>query len=182
MLQAALVLEGGALRSLYTSGVLDIFLDHGIEFSCVIAVSAGAMNAANYISKQKGRSARINIIHCNQSGYYGLKQFFLKGNAFNFEYLLHHPINDLYPYDDKALAASKQTFYIAATDCQTGKIVYFRGKDSYEGLVPYLKASSSLPVLSKMIDIDGRLYLDGGLSDPVGIGKAFQEHYKANLY
>ena len=115
MKKAALVLEGGGLRTLYTSGVLDIFMEHNIEFECVIGVSAGALNAANYISKQRGRSARINIIHSNDPEYYGLKQFFFKRDAFNFDFLFNNPINILYPYDEEMLINSNQRIYIAAT-------------------------------------------------------------------
>lgn len=78
MINAALVLEGGSLRCLYTAGVLDFFMEHGIEFSCVIGVSAGALTAANYITNQKRRSARINIMHSSDSNYYGLKQLLSK--------------------------------------------------------------------------------------------------------
>lgn len=177
MINAALVLEGGSLRSLYTAGVLDVFIENKIEFSCVIGVSAGALTAANYITKQKYRSAKINILHSNNPHYYGMYQLFTKGNAFNFEYLFHNPINNIYPYDIKALYETKQRFLIGATDCETGKPVYFENKSNYESMIQYLRASSSIPLLADMVKINDRQYLDGGIADPIGITKAIEEKY-----
>ncbi|MDR0312500.1 MAG: patatin family protein [Treponema sp.] len=172
----ALVLEGGSLRSLYSSGVLDVFMENNIEFGCVIGVSAGALNGANYIANHIGRSARINIMHSNDSNYFGIKQFLLKGSVFNFDYLFYSPIKDLYPYNEEALINSKQKFLIGATNCETGKVVYFE-RNNYSELVQVLQASSSMPLLSKPVNIDGFAYLDGAISDPIGVHKAFSEGY-----
>jgi len=176
MINAALVLEGGALRSIYTTGVLDVFMENNIEFSCVIGVSAGALNAANYIAKHIGRSARINIIHSRDSNYYGIKQFLLKGSAFNFNYLFYSPIKDLYPYDENTFMTSKQRFIIGATDCKTGKEVYFE-EHNYTDLVRVLQASSSIPLICKPVNIDDKIYLDGSIAEPIGIHKAFSEGF-----
>ena len=177
MIEAALVLEGGALRSLYTAGVLDMFMEKNIEFSCVIGVSAGALTAANYISKQKYRSAKINILHSGDPKYYGITQFLTKRNAFNFKYLFHEPINRIYPFDTKALSITKQRFLICATDCNTGKPVYFENTSNYNIMTKFLQASSSIPLLADMVNINGRSYLDGGISEPIGIKKAINEKY-----
>jgi predicted patatin/cPLA2 family phospholipase len=176
MINAALVLEGGALRSIYTSGVLDVFMENDIEFSCVIGVSAGALNAANYIAKHIGRSARINILHSNDSNYFGIKQFLLKGSVFNFNYLFYSPIRELYPYNENVFITSKQRFLIGATDCKTGKAVYFE-KHNYTELVQALQASSSVPLLCKPVHIDDKICLDGSLADPIGIHKAISEGF-----
>jgi len=176
MINAALVLEGGSLRSLYTSGVLDVFMENGLEFSCVIGVSAGALNAANYVAKHIGRSARINIIHSGDSNYFGIKQFLLTGSVFNFNYLFYTPIKDLYPYAEDVLMNSKQRFLVGATNCETGKTVYFE-KKNYVELIQALQASSSIPLLCKPFNIDGLTCLDGAISDPIGVRKAFSEGY-----
>lgn len=178
MINAALVLEGGSLRSLYTAGVLDFFLENGIEFESVIGVSAGALTAANYISKQKRRTARINILHSSDSEYYGVKQLLLKQSAFNFDYLFNVPINQLYPYDKNILRETRQKFYIAATNCFSGKVRYFEAGRNYEKMTKYLQASSSLPLLSPMTKVEGEYYLDGGIVEPIGINKALKEHYE----
>ena len=176
IVNAALVLEGGGLRSLYSSGVLDVFMENGLEFSCVIGVSAGALNGANYIAKHIGRSARINILHSNDTNYFGIKQFLLKGSVFNFDYLFYTPIKDLYPYAEDVFMNSKQRFLIGATNCETGKAVYFE-RHTYADLVHTLQASSSIPLVSKPVNIDGLTYLDGAIADPIGVGKAFSEGF-----
>jgi predicted patatin/cPLA2 family phospholipase len=173
----ALVLEGGSLRTLYTSGVLDVFMENEIEFGCIIGVSAGALNGANYIANHIGRSARINIMHSNDSNYYGIRQFLFKGSIFNFNYLFYSPIKDIYPYNENALINSKQKFIICATDCETVKAVYFE-KHNYNELVQALQASSSVPLICKPVNVDGIVCLDGGLTDPVCVHKAFSEGYE----
>jgi len=176
MINAALVLEGGSLRTLFTSGVLDVFMQNNLEFACVIGASAGALNGANYVAKHIGRSARINTIHSNDANYFGLKQLVTKRNAFNFDYLFGEPINHLYPYDEAALANSKQRFLIAATDCETGGVTYFERRD-YQGMAEALQASSSIPMLNKFVYIDGKPYTDGGVAEAIGLHKAVQEGY-----
>jgi len=176
MIKAALVLEGGSLRSLYTSGVLDVFMENEVEFECVIGVSAGALNAANYITKHINRSAKINILHSNDPNYYGFKQLVFKRRAFNFNYLFYKPIKDLYPFNEEILITNKQKFLICATDCNTGKAVYFQ-KSNYKELVNALQASSSMPLLSKPVNVDGITCLDGAITDPIGVYKALSEGY-----
>jgi predicted patatin/cPLA2 family phospholipase len=176
IINAALVLEGGSLRSIYTSGVLDVLMENDLKFACVIGVSAGALNAANYIPGHIGRSAKINILHSNDANYFGFKQLFLKRSIFNFNYLFYSPIKDLYPYNEEALVNSRQRFLIGATNCEIGKAVYFE-KNNYDELVQALQASSSVPLLSKKVNIDGMTCLDGSISDPIGVNKAFSEGY-----
>lgn len=178
MINAALVLEGGSLRSLYTAGVLDVFLEKNMEFSCVIGISAGALVAANYISKQKFRSAKINIIHSSDPNYYGVRQFLKTGNAFNFDYLFNSHINKIYPYNVNVLSASNQRFYIGATDCESAIIKYFEAGTDYSLMTKYLQASCSLPWLADMVRIDGHMYLDGGIIEPIPVKKAIEENYK----
>lgn len=176
MIKAALVLEGGSLRSLYTSGVLDVFMENKIEFECVIGVSAGALNAANYIAKHIGRSAKINILHSNNPNYFGLKQLLFKRRAFNFDFLFYTPIKDIYPYSEEELNTTKQKFLICATDCVAGNAVYFE-KHNYRELVNALQASSSMPLLSNFVNVDGVTCLDGAITDPIGVYKALSEGY-----
>ena len=171
LINAALVLEGGSLRSIYTSGVLDVFLENDIQFSSIIAVSAGALNAGNYIANHRGRSARINILHSNDRNYFGIRQYLFTGNIFNFDYVFYSPIKDLYPYDEEAFENSKVQFYIGATNMKTAEIEYFQ-RDNYDELVHILRASSSIPLLCKPVNIEGSYYLDGAIADPIGIEKA----------
>ena len=177
MIKAALVLEGGSLRSLYTAGVLDVFMENDIEFECVIGVSAGALCGANYIAKHIGNSAKINILHSNDPNFFGVRNFLLKGSVFNFDYLFNKPIRELYPYDEERFKNSKQKFFIGATDSGTGDVVYFQ-KHDYSGLTNALEASSSIPLMCKPVKIDGLLCTDGAVAEPIGINKAISEGYE----
>jgi len=179
MINAALVLEGGSFRTLYTSGILDVFLENGIEFACVIGVSAGALNATNYIAKHVGRSAKINIGHSQDHRFFGIRQFMFKKSAFNFGYLFDEmPL--LYPFDTEAIAKTKQRFLIAVTNCDTGKVEYFEPKENKE-MFHILKASSSVPFLCPPVKIGDTNYLDGAIAEPIGIDKAVAEGYKKKV-
>ena len=177
MIKAALVLEGGSMRSLYTSGVLDVFMENNIEFECIIGVSAGALNAGNYIAKHIGRSAKMNLLHSSDSNYYGLKQFLLRGSVFNFDYIFYEPMKSKYPYNEKALQQSKQRYLVGTTNISTGKVEYFESY-RYDELCNILKASSSMPFICKPVEINGQSYLDGAIADPIPLHKAIKEGYE----
>lgn len=177
MINGALILEGGALRGVYVSGVLDVFMEHDIEFQYVLGISAGAINAINYVSKQIGRSAKINIDHVNDPEYMGLRHIIKSGGIFNFDYLLGEGAERIMPYDKETFKYSKQRCVTGATNCLTGKQVFFE-RDTYSKLIKPLKASCSLPVLSKFIYIDGIPYIDGGVSNGIPFQKARAEGYK----
>ena len=178
MIDAALVLEGGAMRGIYTAGVLDVLMEKEIEFSYVIAASSGALVAVNYISKQIGRAARVNLLHSKDHNFFGFRQFFRSaGNAFNFDYLFNEPINSLYPYDEKTLRSSKQKFYVIATNCKTGQPEYF-SRSTYEEMANVLIASGSVPLLTRMAYVDEVPYYDAYISDPFGLKKAMADGCK----
>jgi len=176
VIDSALILEGGALRGVYVSGVLDIFMEHHLEFKYVLGVSAGAINAVNYVSKQIGRSAEININHVNDAEYMGLRHLIKGGGIFNFDFLFGKGAEEIVPYDEDAFLQSEQRCVIGATDCLTGKQVFFE-RDTYKELIGPLKASCSLPILSRFQYIDGRPYLDGGVSNGIPFKKAKAEGY-----
>ncbi|MCL2593370.1 MAG: patatin family protein [Defluviitaleaceae bacterium] len=181
MLQGAIVLEGGGMRSLYAAGILDVLLENNIEFSHVYGSSAGALVATNYIGKHIGRSARINILHSNDYKYYSIRQYIKsRGSIFNFDYMFHSPVNDLYPFDTGLLKNTKQNFIVTATNCKTGKPVYFQ-KNDYDEIAKALTASSSLPLLSKIVEIDGYECIDGGVSMPVAIHKSIEDGHKKHV-
>ena len=176
MINAALILEGGALRNVFTSGVLDVFMEKGMEFSYVIGTSSGSFVGANYIAKRVYHSARSNLMHSNNPNYYGLKQFLLTGCVFNFDYLfdINNPIDGLYPYDEDELKNTRQRFLVSATNCETGEAVYFEKRD-FESMKHALRASGSMQLLCKPVLIDGMTCLDGGISDPICVKKAFDD-------
>lgn len=177
MIKGALVLEGGALRSVFGAGVLDVFLENKLQFEYVLGISAGALNAGNYVSGQMGRTASININYANDSRYIGITQFIKKGSIFNLDFLFDEPVGDWVPYDEYAFTHTKQKFIIGATNCLTGKQVFFE-KHTYKELTEVLAASSTLPVLSKTTFIDGIPYIDGGVSNAIPFTKAIQDGYQ----
>lgn len=175
MIDAALVLEGGALRSIFTAGVLDVFMNNNLYFKSVLGVSAGALTAANYISKQPGRTAYINLEFTKDTNYYGLLCLLKKRSIFNFDFIFDKPINELIPFDKSTFINSQQQLISVATDCKTGEAKYFEEK-LYESLILSLRASSSMPLLSPKVVIGNDVFLDGGIVDPIPIKKA-QERF-----
>lgn len=175
--KSALVLEGGALRSVYAAGVLDVFLENKVKFEYVLGVSAGALNAGNYISGQIGRSARVNIDYVNDKRYIGIWHLLKEGSIFNFDFLFGEPTKEWMPYDEKAFMDSKQKYIIGATNCITGEQEFFE-RHTYKELVEVLTASSTLPVLSGLAYIDGVPYIDGGVSGAIPFKKAQKDGYE----
>lgn len=176
MIDGALVLEGGALRGIYVAGVLDVFMENKIEFEYVLGISAGAINASNYVSKQIGRSAKINIDHVNDPEYMGLVHMIKDDGIFNFNFLFGKGAEEIMPYDEYTFSHSKQRCIIGATNCLTGKQEFFE-HNNYKKLIEALKASCTLPILSKLAYIEGTPYIDGGVSNGIPFNKPMDEGY-----
>lgn len=181
MIEGALVLEGGALRGLFTAGVLDVLMEQGIELSYVNGVSAGSMCGLNYVSKQIGRTRDINLTYVNDKRYVGVHNLFRHGGIFNFDFLFEEITNDLMPFDKQAFLKSKQRYVVVATNCVTGEAEYFENEDDVSGnceeIFQAARASSSMPMLSKMVKIKEDYYLDGGIALPIAYQKAIEEGY-----
>lgn len=177
MINGALVLEGGALRGVYVSGVLDVFMEQNIEFQYVLGISAGSVNAVNYISKQIGRCAKINIDHVNEPDYIGLWHMIKNGGIFNLNFLFGEGAEKIMPYDKKSFQNSEQRCVAGATNCLTGKQVFFE-ENTYDDFIEPLKASCSLPIFSEFIPINCIPYTDGGVSNGIPFEKAKAEGYK----
>lgn len=177
MSKTALVLEGGAMRSLYTSGVLDVLMENNVEVDAVIGVSAGALTGANYISKQIGRSAKINIEFCDNSNYIGLKAIKNSKGLFGFNYLFNEISEVKNPFDVNAFNNSKCKFVVGATNCNTGKTEYFI-KDNWNNIKKVIQASSSMPLVSSMVDINGVNYLDGAIDCNIPLNWALENEYE----
>jgi predicted patatin/cPLA2 family phospholipase len=175
--KVALVLEGGALRSVYTAGVLDVFMEKDLYLDYVVGVSAGALTGANYISRQPGRSALFNIEHRYDSRYIGLKHLLFEGSIFNFDFLFKEAANSIWRYDVNRLKNTNQRFLIETTNCLSGDTVFFEEYE-YNALTEALRASSSLPFLSRIPYINGAPYIDGGIANTVPIEKAISDGYK----
>ena len=165
--RSALILEGGAMRGLFTSGILDVFLDEGITFDTVIGVSAGAAFGCNYKSKQKGRVLRYNLRFRNDWRYSSLRSLLLTGNIFGAEFCYDTIPNKLDIFDAAAFKENPMEFIMVATEAESGKPYYYKAEDGGSKDLLWMRASASMPIVSRAVEIDGKKYLDGGISDPI---------------
>ncbi len=177
MTEGALVLEGGSLRGVFTAGVLDVFLEHGIEMSYVNGVSAGSMCGMSYVSKQIGRTIKVDLNYVNDKRFLSFRNMVKHRSIFNFDFLFGELCDTLVPFDYETFWKSQQKFEVIATRCKTGKPEYFE-KSSCDDFISAVKASSSIPILSGMIRVKGKKYLDGGCSMPVAYQRAIDLGYK----
>lgn len=176
-----LVLEGGGRRGIFTCGVLDYFLEKGIEFPYVIGVSAGACNGLSYLSKQKERAKKTNIDLYEQYRYMGWNYLLKKKNFFDFDFMFHDIPERILPYDYDTYFTSEQRFEMVTTNCLTGEAAYLEDKDSPERVIAIAKASSSLPILSPITYVDNIPMLDGGIADSIPVERAQSQGYKKNV-
>ena len=169
-MKVGLVLEGGAMRGLYTAGVLDVFLDNNIEFDGIIGVSAGVLFGVNYLSKQKGRVLRYNKKFLNDKRYMGLWSLLTTGNIINKEFSFYEVPQKLDIFDNEEYKKSKTSFYATVTNMKTGKPEYIKLTDVFEQM-ELLRATSAMPYVSKIVELENGKYLDGGLSDSIPVEK-----------
>ncbi len=170
-----LLLEGGALRSVFTAGVLDYFMDMDFYVPNVMALSASAYTGMNYIAKQRGRTVDVNITSLKTEKYMGLKTLFRTGELFDMDMLFNQYPNGDYPFDYDTFMHSDQQFTMSTVNCNTGKPIYFDHFDDPKKLMQIARASNSLPFLSKVVEIDGIPMLDGGMYDAIPIEKTLEK-------
>lgn len=175
--KVALVLEGGALRGLYTAGVLDIFMQNDIKIDTIFGVSAGALFGINYKSRQIGRALRYNLKYAHDKRYMGLYSLFTTGDIMNREFCFNKLVYNLDPLDFETYNNSDVKFYAVVTNLGTGQAEYIDIDDA-EKEMEYLRASGSMPFVSNPVEINGNKYLDGAMSDPIPLKKALDMGYK----
>ncbi len=174
--QVGLVLEGGGMRGVYTSGVLDVLLEQGIHVPYCIGVSAGACNLTSYLSGQIGRSYHVNVDYADDPDYISWGNLLHEHSMINMDMLFHKMPQSLIPFDFAAFAANPTKMVVGTTDCVTGKAVYFEEQDiSGQDGTKHLQASSSLPLACLPVEVDGMTLMDGGISDPIPLAKAFSD-------
>ncbi len=180
MVRAGLVLEGGGMKGVYTAGVLDFFLDKGLEFSSVYGVSAGACHACSFLSKQRGRALDISVDYLESRHYCSLESLVTSGDIFNVNMCYHLIPDYLYPYDYGTYHQYQGRFYSVATNISTGKAEYLRVRDMKKD-IDMVRASASLPLVSRNVKIGGRLYLDGGISDAIPLQRSIMDGNRKNV-
>jgi len=169
-------LEVGAFRGVYTSGVLDVLMEAGINFECTAGVSAGAMNGCNYVSGQIGRSAHINLIYRHDPRYVGVKNLLKEGGVIGFDFCFYGLESDL-PFNEKRFFDKKRRFYAVATNMETGKPDYIN-RDKTSNVFTSIKASASMPYISTPVELDGNYYLDGGCSNNIPFEWAINQGFE----
>ena len=174
--KVCLVLEGGAMRGIYSAGVIDVFLKKNIEVDAIIGTSAGALFGINYVSKQRERVLRYNKHFCKRKDYMGFYSLFTTGNIMNKEFCFDKLVNELDPFDFETFKNSKTKFYATITNLETGEAEYPQIKDFNKDM-EYLRASGSMPLVSKIVEIDNKKYLDGGIADSIPVLKAQEMGY-----
>lgn len=179
--KVGLVLEGGAMRGLYTAGILDVMLEHGIEVDAISAVSAGAAFGCNFKSKQIGRVLRYNTKYAGDPRMGGLSSLLKTGDIFNVEFAYHTLPEQLDIFDSKTFKEDPTPFYVVTTNIETGEPEYTL-LDNGEGVdVEWIRASASMPLVSNPVEINNNLYLDGGISDPIPLAWMKRNHTKKNI-
>lgn len=174
---AALVLEGGGMRGVFTCGVLDCFMDHQIRFPYTIGVSAGACNGLSYMSRQRGRAKYSNIDLLDKYNYIGLRHLLRKRNIMDFDLLFTEFPEHILPYDYDAYFSSPERYEMVTTNCLTGEANYFEEKSDKKRLIDIVRASSSLPFVCPITYVDEIPMLDGGIVDSIPLQRAMDEGY-----
>lgn len=175
-----LVLEGGGMRGLYTAGVLDFFMEKDLYFKKGFGVSAGACHGCSYFCRQPERALRVSVNYLDEKNYCGFGTLIRTGDFFGVEMVYHTIPEKLYRLDNEAYKASGAEFFAVVTNCETGRAEYRRLEDMY-GDLNYIRASASLPLLSRMVEIGGNKYLDGGMTDSIPIKFAQESGCKKNI-
>lgn len=180
-MKKGLIMEGGAMRGMFTAGVTDIMMEHDIAFDGAIGVSAGAVFGCNYKSKQPGRVIRYNAAYCNNPHYAGVGSLLKTGNIFGEQFCFHDIPDHLDPFDYKTYRDNPMPFYVVATDLNNGKAVYQQVDECDKEGMLWLRASSSMPMVSTVVKVDGYELLDGGIADSIPVRYMEEIGYDRNV-
>lgn len=175
-MKIALVLEGGAMRGMYTAGVLDVFMDYDIKVDGIIGVSAGALFGINYLSKQRGRVIRYNKKYIKDKRYISLNSLLKTGNIINKDFAFNSIPFKLDKFDEDTFRKSKADFYVTITNVETGKAEYVKITNTKRQM-EYFRATAAMPFISKFVNINNQNYLDGALADSIPIEKCKELGY-----
>lgn len=169
MTKKGLILEGGAMRGLFTAGVMDVLMENGVDFDGIIGVSAGAAFGCNYKSGQIGRALRYNIKYCRDKRYCGINSLLKSGNIYNTDFCYGEVPLSLDKFDFDAYLKNSAEFYVVCTDVESGRPVYHKYTGAEDSGFDWIRASASMPLVSQIVNIDGKKLLDGGISDSIPV-------------
>ena len=173
--RTGLILEGGGMRGVYTSGILRLFMDQGLHVPYVIGVSMGACNGANYVSLQPERNRMVNIPFVNDRRHNSFLRLLRTGEFFNMDFIFKTLPDSLVPFDTQTFMANGQRCIVGMTDCGTGEPRYLDQHEAGPDFLKVLQASCSLPFMARPVHLHGRCYMDGGIADPVPIRKSMAD-------
>ena len=179
-MKRGLVLEGGAMRGMFTAGVTDVMMEHGITYDGLVGVSAGAVFGCNYKSKQIGRTIRYNLKYCKDPRYCSVRSLIKTGDLFGTQFCYRDIPNELDPFDLETYQTNPMEFYVVATDVTTGRPVYHECPTGGGEDLDWFRASASMPLAANIVEIDGRKLLDGGISDSIPL-KFAETRYEKNV-
>jgi len=180
-MKRGLVLEGGAMRGLFTAGIIDVMMEHGVEPDGLIGVSAGAAFGCNYKSRQPGRAIRYNKRFARDKRYCSLQSWWKTGNLYNAEFGYHIIPTQYDLFDDKAFDKNPMAFYAVCTDVETGKPIYKQLEKCSQLTYDWIRASASMPLASKVVELEGQKVLDGGVSDSIPLEYFESIGYERNV-
>lgn len=179
--KTGLVLEGGGMRGVFTSGVLDAFMKHNLTFPYVVAVSAGACNGMSYVSHQPRRARISNIDYLERYKYIGIRHLVTQGCIFDRDLLYDKFPNQYLPFDFDTFFNSEMEFEMVTTNCRTGLPMYLSERHDRQRALDIVRASSSLPYVSKIVDVNGEPMLDGGIVDSIPVERAIAKGFPRNV-
>lgn len=180
-MKKGLVLEGGAMRGLFTSGIIDVMMEAGIEPDGLIGVSAGAAFGCNYKSRQPGRAIRYNTRFARDKRYCSWQSWWKTGDLYNAEFGYHIIPTQFDIFDNKTFEENPMEFYAVCTDVTTGKAIYKRLTESTPLTYDWIRASASMPLASKVVELEGMKILDGGVADSIPLAYFEQIGYDRNV-
>lgn len=167
--KTALIMEGGAMRGMFTAGVIDVLMENGIDFDGAAGTSAGAAYGCNFKSHQIGRVIRYNKKYCRDRRFASLWSLFKTGDLFGADFCYYEIPDKLDKFDKETFKNSSMEFYVTCTDILTGKAVYHRCDNADKNDIEWMRASASMPMAAEIVKVDGKLLLDGGMTDSIPV-------------
>lgn len=181
MVKKGLILEGGAMRGMFTCGVIDVMMENNITFDGLSGISAGAIFGCNFKSKQIGRGVRYNKKWGRDKRYFGFWSLIKTGDLYGYDFCYHKIIDELDPIDKETYKNNPMDFFIGATDIEEGVIRYFNSKEVDAETVEWIRASASMPLVSNIVKVSGYKLLDGGMVDPIPYSIMIKNNYEKNI-
>ncbi len=180
-MKTGLLMEGGAMRGMFTCGVLDVFLEQGVTFDGAAGISAGATFGINFKSRQPGRALRYNKAYSRDPRYCSLRSLIRTGDLYGADFCYRELPEELDPFDRETFAANPMEFWVGAADVRTGRILYHRCDNGDRRDVEWIRASASMPLVSRPVEAEGYLLLDGGIVEPVPLTFMEKRGYDRNV-